>query len=135
MLRGACEVGNSKILSFLIFLLSSSTVEKVGGGLNIGVKSEKKRSFTGAAAAAEPSEYKVRIEHTSGAGKDGGKRRKNELMNIPTWSSAWTFTCSCGPKHYSEQYRDYTAKFPFNALPIQSPICKHIGAALIVHFH
>ena len=104
----------------------------MGGGLNIGVKSEKKRSFTGAAAAAEPTEYKVRIEHTSGAGLAGAKRRKNELIDLPTWSSAWTFTCSCGPNYYRDKYTDYTSRFP---MPTQSPICKHIGAALIVHFH
>ena len=102
------------------FLFSSSNVEKVDGGLNISVKAEKKRSDSlapqGSGSAA--TEFKVRIEHRTGAG--GGKKQKSDL---PTWSPAWNFTCSCG-KTYYRNYQ-YT----------QSPICKHIGACLIVHFH
>ena len=72
----------------------------MGGVLNIGVKAEKKRSALdfilgtppAAAAAKELTEYTVRIEQRSGTGAIGGKKRKNELMNLPTWSSAWTFT-------------------------------------------
>ena len=104
------------------FLFSSSNVEKVDGGLNISVKAEKKRSDSlapqGSGSAA--TEFKVRIEHRTGAGAGGGKKQKSDL---PTWSPAWNFTCSCG-KTYYRNYQ-YT----------QSPICKHIGACLIVHFH
>ena len=104
------------------FLFSSSNVEKVDGGLNISVKAEKKRSDSLAqqGSGSGATEFKVRVEHRSGAGAGGGKKRKSEL---PTWSPAWNFTCSCG-KTYYRNYQ-YT----------QSPICKHIGACLIVHFH
>ena len=102
----------------------------MGGGLNIGV-SEKKLSALDSifGRAASEEEYKVRIE---GCGKtQSGKKRKNDLMDLPTWSSAWTFTCSCGPEYYGgARYRDYTS-----GMQTQSPICSHIGAALIVHFH
>ena len=106
------------------FLFSSSNVEKVDGGLNISVKAEKKRSDSlapqGSGSAA--TEFKVRIEHRTGAG--AGKKQKSDL---PTWSPAWNFTCSCGKTYY----RSYLA----GPRPTQSPICKHIGACLIVHFH
>ena len=83
-----------------------------------------------AAGGEESREYQVRIEQNR-PGTWGAKRRKNDLMDLPTWSSAWNFTCSCGPSYYSGlRYRDYTS-----GMPTQSPICKHIGAALIVHFH
>ena len=110
----------------------------MGGGLNIAVKSEPKRSYlafltggTAVAGAAEESrEYQVRIEQNR-PGAGAAKRRKNDLMDLPTWSSAWNFTCSCGPAYYSGlRYRDYSS-----GMPSQSPICKHIGAALIAHFH
>ena len=54
-------------------MLYSSNAEKVDGGLNIGVKAEKKRSALDfilgtppAAAAKELTEYTVRIEQRSG---------------------------------------------------------------------
>ena len=76
----------------------------------------------GISAPQEPREYKVRIEHKSGAGGAGGKKRKNEL------SLDWIFTCSCKPelRHWS---------FNGDGQPAVYPICKHIGACLIVHFH
>ena len=76
----------------------------------------------GRSASQEPREYKVRIEHKSGAGGAGGKKRKNEL------SLDWIFTCSCKPelRHWS---------FSGDGQPAVYPICKHIGACLIVHFH
>ena len=101
----------------------SPNVEKVGKGLDILVKDVKVKDFYGGRSASqEPREYKVRIEHKSGAGGAGGKKRKNEL------SLDWIFTCSCSPelRHWS-----------FNGVgqPSVYPICKHIGACLIVHFH
>ena len=114
------------------FLFSSSNVEKVDGGLNISVKAEKKRSDSlapqGSGSAA--TEFKVRIEHRTGAGAGGGKKQKSDL---PTWSPAWNFTCSCG-KTYYRSYQ-YTGPGLSGPRPTQSPICKHIGACLIVHFH
>ena len=116
------------------FLLSSPNVEKVGGGLNISVSEKKEISALDLALGYVPAgesteQYKVRIEQCVKA--QCGKKRKNELMDLPTWSSAWTFTCSCGPVYYSGPlYRDYTT-----GMRTQSPICRHIGAALIVHFH
>ena len=50
----------------MTFLLFSSNVEKVGGGLNIGVKSEKKEKSGSSAEAA--TEHKVRIRYSPGAG-------------------------------------------------------------------
>ena len=72
------------------FFLPSSNVEKVGGGLNIAVKSEPKRSYlafltggTAVAGAAEESrEYQVRIEQNR-PGAGAAKRRKNNLMDLP----------------------------------------------------
>ena len=46
----------------------------VGGGLNIGVKSEKKSGSSGEAE----TEYKVRIEHSPGSGGAGGKKYKKK---------------------------------------------------------
>ena len=90
----------------------SPNVEKVGKGLDILVKDVKVKDFYGGRSASqEPREYKVRIEHKSGAGGAGGKKRKNEL------SLDWIFTCSCCLRER----------------PI--PICKHIGACMLVHFH
>lgn len=101
------------------------------------VVKEKKLSFLNRPDAAEYKEYKVgfelmsgarvigfvfsflylclkvRIEHNHETEGTGGQKRKNDL---PAWSSAWSFTCSCAN------------------LSTQSPICKHIGASLIVHF-
>ena len=119
------------------FLLSSPNVEKVGGGLNISVSklsSEKKdtRKLDKAIGYTPPvgestNHYKVRIEQC--VKTQCGKKRKS-MMDLPDWSSAWTFTCSCGPAYYSgAQYRDYST-----GMRTQSPICRHIGAALIVHF-
>ena len=102
------------------FLFSSSNVEKVDGGLNISVKDERSDSLALQGSGSAATEFKVRIEHRSGAGAGGGKKQKS---NLPTWSPALNFTCSCG-KTYYRNYQ-YT----------QSPICKHIGACLIVHFH
>ena len=97
---------------------SSPNVEKVDRGLDILVKEKKQGTgylssqFSGGRSASqEPREYKVRIEHKSGAGGAGGKKRKNEL------SLDWIFTCSCCLRER----------------PI--PICKHIGACMLVHFH
>ena len=71
----------------------SPNVEKVGKGLDILVKDVKVKDFYGGRSASqEPREYKVRIEHKSGAGGAGGKKRKNEL------SLDWIFTCSCSPE-------------------------------------
>ena len=114
------------------FLFSSSNVEKVDGGLNISVKAEKKRSDSLApqGSGSGATEFKVRVEHRSGAG--GGKKRKSEL---PTWSPAWNFTCSCGPAYY-KAYSDQMYQNIISGRGLtQSPICKHIGACLIVHFH
>ena len=120
----------------------------VGGGLNIVVKSEKKSGSSGEAETEYKvriehgpgsggaggkkykklrkirNMYKVRIEHSPGAGGAGGKRRKNEL------SLDWTFTCSCGLPSLGLHHSAYNS-----GLPPRSPICKHIGACLIVHFH
>ena len=101
----------------------SPNVEKVGKGLDILVKDVEVKDFSGGRSASqEPREYKVRIEHKSGAGGAGGKKRKNEL------SLDWIFTCSCKPelRHWS---------FNGDGQPAVYPICKHIGACLIVHFH
>lgn len=46
----------------------------VGGGLNIGVKSEKKSGSSGEAETV----YKVRIEHSPGSGGAGGKKYKKK---------------------------------------------------------
>ena len=108
---------------------SSSNVEKVGRGLDILVK-EKKRGIGylsaqipgGRSASQEPREYKVRIEHKSGSGGAGAKKRKNEL------SLDWIFTCSCKP-----ELRHWL--YSWDGQPAVYPICKHIGACLIVHFH
>ena len=116
------------------FLFSSSNVEKVDGGLNISVKAEKKRSDSlvpqGSGSAA--TEFKVRIEHRTGAGAGGGKKQKS---NLPTWSPAWNFTCSCGKTYYSAHRGHLYHDIISGRGPTQSPICKHIGACLIVHFH
>ena len=107
------------------FLFSSSNVEKVDGGLNISVKDERSDSLAPQGSGSAVTEFKVRIEHRTGAGAGGGKKQKSDL---PTWSPAWNFTCSCGKTYYS-----YSAHRGYG--PTQSPICKHIGACLIVHFH
>ena len=110
-------------------LHSSSNVEKVGGGLNMVVKEKKTSYFLNGPDAAEYKVGfelmsvagvigylylcpKVRIEHNHETEGTGGQKRKD----LPAWSSAWSFTCSCAN------------------LSTQSPTCKHIGAALIVHF-
>ena len=112
-------------------LYSSSNVEKVGGGLNMVVKEKKTSYFLNGPDAAEykvgfelmPGAGvigylylypKVRIEHNHETEGTGGQKRKN--LDLPAWSSAWSFTCSCAN------------------LKSQSPTCKHIGAALIAHF-
>ena len=115
-------------------LHSSSNVEKVGGGLNMVVKEKRTSFFLNGPDAAEYKEYKVgfelmpgarvikylylclkvRIEHNHETEGTGGQKRKN--LDLPAWSSAWSFTCSCAN------------------LKSQSPTCKHIGAALIAHF-
>ena len=101
----------------------SPNVEKVGKGLDILVKEKKQKQFCGGRSASqEPREYKVRIEHKSGAGGAGGKKRKNEL------SLDWIFTCSCKPELRHWLYNG-------DGQPAVYPICKHIGACLIVHFH
>ena len=113
------------------FFYSSDNIEIIDRGLDIMVKEMKKKQrississqFSGGRhASQEPREYKVRIEHKSGAGGAGGKKRKNEL------SLDWIFTCSCKPelRHWS---------FNGDGQPAVYPICKHIGACLIVHFH
>ena len=108
---------------------SSPNVKKVGRGLEVLVKEKKQgigyisAQFSGGRSASqEPREYKVRIEHKSGAGGAGGKKRKNEL------SLDWIFTCSCKP-----ELRHWL--FNGDGQPAVYPICKHIGACLIVHFH
>ena len=114
------------------FLFSSSNVEKVDGGLNISVKDERSDSLALQGSGSAGTEFKVRIEHRSGAGAGGGKKRKSEL---PTWSPAWNFTCSCGPAYY-KAYSDHLYNDIISGRGLtQSPICKHIGACLIVHFH
>ena len=112
----------------------SPNVEKVGKGLDILVKEKKQEigyfsflsplPFSGGRSASQElrDEYKVRIEHKSGSGGAGGKKRENEL------SLDWIFTCSCKPelRHCSVNG---------DGQPAVYPICKHIGACLIVHFH
>ena len=90
----------------------------MGGCLSIGVKSEKKNS------AEVETEHKVKIGYSPGAGGSGGKKRKNEL------SLDYTFTCSCSATASKQGYSSYRS-----GDPPRSPICKHIGACLIVHFH
>ena len=96
----------TKTIFQLHFLLFSSDCEMVGGVIILGVKSESNRD-----PAEGPTSYVVKMEHTPGARRTGGKGRKTEF--IPDWS----FTCSC-PSY---------ARSP--------TMCKHIGACLIVHFH
>ena len=100
------------------------------------VKEKKTSYFLNGPDAAEYKEYKVGFELKPGAGVIGslylylkvriehnhetegtsGQKRKKHVMDLPAWSSAWSFTCSCAN------------------LKSQSPTCTHIGAALIVHF-
>ena len=112
------------------FLFSSSNVEKVDGGLNISVKDERSDSLAPQGSGSAATEFKVRIEHRTGAGAGKKSALKSDL---PTWSPAWNFTCSCG-KTYYRSYQ-YTGPGLSGPRPTQSPICKHIGACLIVHFH
>ena len=59
----------------------SPNVEKVGKGLDILVKDVKVKDFYGGRSASqEPREYKVRIEHKSGAG--GRSRRQEEEERV-----------------------------------------------------
>ena len=134
----------------------SPNVEKVGRGLEVLVKQKKQgigyisSQFSGdRSASQELREYKVRIEHKSGAGGRGRRQEEEERVepgldlhltgsppdlkkatSLSKWVGEpdWIFTCSCSPelRHWS-----------FNGVgqPVVYPICKHIFACLIVHFY